>query len=387
MVMRIAFIGQKGIPAKNGGVERHVEILASNLVTLGQEVFVYARRGYNDGKNEYHGAKLIFLPSIPGKNFDAISHTFLACLDVIKRKVDIIHFQSIGPASLIWLIKIFKPKTPIVFTFHCQDYHHQKWGRLACWYLRFGEMVGCRLADKIIVVSKELKDYVEKKYGRKSIYIPNGAPLVEKISADSIRRWGLETGNYLVSVSRLVRHKGIHHLIAAYQSLNSNKKLVIVGEGAFTDDYVDELHKLAGDNPNIIFTGNQSGKTLAELYSNAYAFIQPSENEGLSIALLEAMSYGLPCLASDIEANKEVLEDTGYLFANKNVDDLKNKLQIILNNPEKADSLGQKALERVIKEYNWDDITDRVIGVYNNIKENLDNYPVHGDIKNVMNRF
>lgn len=365
--MRVVFIGQKGIPAKTGGVEKHVEYLASNLVTRGQEVFVYSRPGYNSGEKDYNGTKIAFVPNIPGKNFEAISHTFLACFNLIGKKFDIIHFQSIGPASLIWLAKILKPRTPIIFTFHCQDYYHQKWGRFARFYLRFGEKVGCRLADRIIVISRELEKYVEKKYGKKSIYIPNGATVVERIPANNIHRWNLENSNYLISVSRLVRHKGVHHLIAAYKRLNTDKKLVIVGEGAFTDDYVNELHKLAGDNPNIIFTGNQTGQTLAELYSNAYAFIQPSESEGLSISLLEAMSYGLPCLASDIEANKEALVDTGYFFADKSVDDLENKLKTILSNPEEANNFGRKALERVRKEYNWNDIADKTLAVYTGV--------------------
>jgi len=365
--MKIIFIGQKGIPAKTGGVERYVESLALNLVAQGQEVFAYSRRSYSQDLKEYKGIKIISLPNLPGKNLEAISHTFLACLDLMRRKVDVIHFQSIGPSSLIWLARILKPRTPIVFTFHCQDYYHQKWGRLARWYLKFGEKVGCLFAHKIITISKELNRYTLSKYNKQAIYIPNGATAIERTPVQEIRKWGLEEGNYLVSISRLVRHKGIHHLIAAYKQLNTDKKLVIVGEGSHTDDYVNELHNLAADNPNIIFTGNQTGRTLSELYSNAYAFVQPAESEGLSIALLEAMSYGQACLVSDIEANKEALEDTGYVFENKNVADLKDKLEILLANPEQAKIFGQKALERVKKEYNWQDISDQVLAVYKTV--------------------
>lgn len=365
--MRVVFIGQKGIPAKTGGVEKYVENLALNLVNKGQEVFVYSRRNYSHSLKEYKGIKIIPITGFSGKNIEAISHTFFACLNLIWRRVDVINFQSIGPSSLLWLVKILKPRTPIVFTFHCQDYYHQKWGRLARWYLYFGERVGCHLADKIVTISKELNHYVLGKYKKTAIYIPNGATVREKMPVQEIRRWGLEEGNYLVSISRLVRHKGIHHLIAAYKKLTTDKKLVIVGDGSYTNDYVQELYKLAEDNPNIIFTGNQSGRILSELFSNAYTFVQPSESEGLSIALLEAMSYGQVCLASDIEANKEALGDTGYFFANKDVNDLKTKLEIILQNPEEARNLGQKALARVKKEYDWSDIADQMIAVYKNV--------------------
>ncbi|MFA5886936.1 MAG: glycosyltransferase family 4 protein [Patescibacteria group bacterium] len=365
--MKIVFIGQKGIPAQTGGVERYVENLALNLAQQGQEVLVYSRKNYSHDLTEYKNIKIIPLPNISGKNFEAISHTFLACLDLIRRPVDIINFQSVGPASLIWLARLLKPRTPIVFTFHCRDYQHKKWGRLARWYLYFGEKVGCLLANRVVTISQELKKYTFDTYHKSAVYIPNGATVKERMPVQEIRRWGLEEGNYFVSISRLVRHKGIHHLITAYKKLLTDKKLVIVGDGAYTNDYVRELHELAGDDQRIIFTGNQTGRTLAELYSNAYAFVQASESEGLSIALLEAMSYGLACLASDIEANQEALSGTGCLFKTNDVNDLYLKMKELLTNQELA-KLGVASLERVKKEYSWLDIAKKVLGLYQEIK-------------------
>jgi len=365
--MKIAFIGQKGIPAKNGGVEKYVESLALQLVRNGQEVLVYSRRNYSQEIKEYKGIKIIPLPTLPGKNFEAISQTFFACLDLMRRKVDVIHVHSIGPASLILFIKILKPRTPIVFTFQCQDYYHQKWGRLARWYLKFGEKIGCLYADKIITISAELSRYTLEKYKKQSIYIPNGSSINEKTPVRDIRRWGLNEENYFVSISRLVRHKGIHYLIEAYKQLNTDKKLVIVGDSSYTDDYVQELYSLAGDNPNIIFTGNQTSHILRELYSNAFVFVQPSESEGLSLALLEAMSYARPCLVSDIEANTVAIKSAGYVFVNKDVTDLKNKLQLILDNPAEAKAKGEQALERVRKEYNWEDISAKILDIYKSV--------------------
>jgi len=355
------------MPAQTGGVERYVESLALNLSRLGHEVFVYSRFNYSHNLREYKDIKIIPLHSLKGKNIEAISHTVLACFDLLKRDVDIIHFQSIGPASLMWLVKILKPRTPIVFTFHCQDYHHQKWGRFARWYLKFGERVGCKFADQIITISKELNHYVLKKYKKNALYIPNGASLREVVPVQEIRRWGLEEGNYFASVSRLVRHKGIHRLIKAYNSLKTEKKLVIVGSSAYTDDYVQELHKLAENNSNIIFTDNQSGRVLAELYSNAFAFIQPSESEGLSIALLEAMSYQRACLVSDIEANQEAIADAGLTFKTHDENDLKNKLEYLINNPGIIDDLGHRARKRIETEYNWLDIAENISKVYKDL--------------------
>jgi len=357
--MRVYFIGQKGVPSTGGGVEKHVEELTARLAKSGWEVFVYTRRNYTDRNlKEWRGVRLISLPSIPTKHLDAISHTFFACLDLIFRQkdADLVHFHAIGPSSLIWLIKIFRPALPVVATFHCQDYFHRKWGFFARLYLRFGEAICCKGADEVISVSRALKRYTMSAYDRESKYIPNGVakPMVKK--ADKIERRGLKKGNYIFAASRLIRHKGIHYLIEAYNNLDTDKKLVIAGDGAWTDDYVKELKKLAEKNKNIIFTGRQTGDVLAELFSNAFLFVQPSDFEGMSIALLEAMSYGLPILSSDITENKEALYNTGFFFKRGNVEDLANKMAFILKNPALAKKKAIEAEARVKKFYNWNDI-------------------------------
>ncbi len=365
--MKIYFIGQKGIPAKSGGVEKHVEELSSRLARAGHEVFVYTRLKYT-GKNlkKYQGVNLINLPNIATKHLDAISHTFRACWDLRKREVDIIHFHSIGPASLIWLAKLLKPGVPVIFTFHTKCYTHKKWGLIAKAYLRFGELSGCLLADKTIVISRQLVQYTKAMYNTKAAYIPNGVSQLKAVKAANIKKWGLEKDNYILLVSRLVGHKGVHYLIEAYKQLKTNKKLVITGDGAYTDKYVKELKTRAQGNKNIIFTGDQTGRTLAELFSNAYLFVQPSESEGLSIALLEAMSYGKCVLYSDIPENQEAAAGAGYSFVNKNIASLKNKLKYLLNHPDRVLSRGESGRARVKEYYNWNNITKEVIGVYKN---------------------
>lgn len=365
--MRIYLIGQKGIPAVGGGVENHVDNLARKLVESGHQVYAYTRYNYTDKKlKEYQGVKLIPLPSISTKSLDAISHTFLAVLNFIFRrpKADVIHFHSIGPASLIWLVKLFRPRVKVVFTFHSQCYHNSKWGKLAQFYLLLGERIGSRLADEVIVVSKSLKKYVEEKYNRTAHYIPNGVDLPKILEANLIKeKWGLNKDSYLVSISRLVRNKGIEHLINAYNQIKTDKKLVIVGDGNFSDS----LKKLAADNNNIIFTGQQSGQILGELFSNAALFIQPSEAEGLSISLLEAISYRLPILISDIEANVEVMGPDAFSFANRDVEDLKNKLESFLAGEQ--DEAIDKNLNIVYNdklkfEYSWDQIVLQTSKLY-----------------------
>jgi glycosyltransferase involved in cell wall biosynthesis len=363
--MKIAIIGQKGIPSISGGVEKHVEDLSVRLVKAGHEVLVYTRPNYtNKNLAEYKGVKLISLSSIATKHLDAITHTLRACLDVVKRDVDVIHFHSIGPSSLIWLVKLLKPGVPVVATFHSQCYKHQKWGIFAKAYLKFGEFIACRLADKTITVSKNLKEYAAKKYGRVPEYIPNGVEAGKKISAHDIKYFGLEKGNYILALGRIVKHKGLQYLIQAFKQVKTDKKLVIVGGSAHTDKFVRELKAMAAGDKRIVFTGPQHGPIVQELFANAYLFVQPSESEGLSIALLEAMAHGTATLVSDIPENKEAISYTGYTFRNKNVADLIGKLNGLLRNPEIVREMGEMQRKRAMKEYNWEAITEKIQNIY-----------------------
>lgn len=356
--MKIAFIGQKGIPARSGGVEKHVEGLAVSLVERGHNVIVYSRKHYTESKiKNYQGVKIIHVPSIPTKNLDAISHTFLSILDVLRRDVDIIHFHSIGPSSLLWIVKLLKPHAKVIATFHSQDYYNQKWGLFARMYLKFSEWVACTQADEVIVISKLLAQYVRQSYKIEPLYIPNGVHVGNSTTTNYLDQWKLEKDNYILAVARLIPLKGLHHLIKAYASIQSDKKLVIVGDSAYTDKYVKDLQELAASDARVCLTGQQNGEVLAELFGNASLFVQSSESEGLSVALLEAMGYGLPVLVSDIPGNLEAIGDTGYSFRCNNEIHLRQQLELLLADTSNLREKGVLAKQRVEKEYNWNAIT------------------------------
>jgi glycosyltransferase involved in cell wall biosynthesis len=366
--MRIAFIGQKGIPNRGGGIEKYAEDLAVRLASLGHEVIVYTRPYYTDKKiKEFKGVKLISLPSIRTKHLDAITHSILASIDVLFRKVDIVHYQNIGPALAMPIPKIFSRKLKIVSTLQSKDYKHRKWGSFARDMLRLGEVFLCKLSDEVIVISSEMEKYAQGRFGNKNLtLIPNGTNFKEKKSADKIKNWGLDENNYIVSIARLIKHKGLGYLIAAFKEadLHPEMKLAMVGDGVFTDDYVKELYELAAGDARIVFTGNQTGEILDELYANAALFVQPSEAEGLSLALLEAMSYGRPTLVSDIPENLEAVNSFGYTFKSKDQDDLKIQLEKIFSHIEEAESEGKKLQARARENYDWDWIVKKVENLY-----------------------
>lgn len=372
--MKIAFIGQKGIPAQSGGVEKHVEQLAVRMAREGHEVFVYVRSHYTaPGLKEYCGVKLIHVPSIHTKSLDAITHTLFATLHALFRRYDIIHYQSIGPSTLSFIPKLLKRKTKVLATFHCFDYEHKKWGWFARTYLRFGEYMACAVPEKTIAVSEGLRDHAVRNYDCDAVVIPNGAESVSEVGNDQLEAFGLKEKKYILSVGRLVKHKGVHYLIKAFEQLedtnrlSNNFKLVIVGKNAETPEYERYLKVMSQGRENIVFTGEQTGETLKQLFANAYAFVQPSESEGMSIALLEAMGHGLPCVVSDIDANMEALGESGLTFMSKNVEDLKQKLAYLLNRPAEAERLGHYARARVEEKYSWNAIARQTLDVYREV--------------------
>ncbi|MFH1225807.1 MAG: glycosyltransferase family 4 protein [bacterium] len=369
--MKIAMIGQKGLPAIYGGIEKHVEGLSKELVDLDHEVFVYTRPYYSiAGQKKFQGVNLISLPSIHSKHLDAISHTFLASVHALFRDYDIIHYHGVGPALLSWLPRLFKSGARVIATFHCIDRTHQKWGWFARLMLRIGEWAALNFPHQTIVISQTLNYYCRQNYNRDANYIPYATPQTELIKddADIKELFGLTKDSYFLSVSRLIKHKGLHYLIKAYRLLNTDKKLVIVGDSSFTDDYVKGLKSLAANNPNIIFTGWQSGKILAELFSNAYAFVHPSESEGLPMSVLEAMAYGNGVLVSDILEHLEAIDNRvneyGFTFKNKEVNDLRKQMQFLNNNPALVKEAGQNAKEFVLENYNWQKVADRTADLY-----------------------
>lgn len=361
--MKIALIGQKGIPTKQGGIEKHVEELSQRLAGLGFAVYAYSRPHYT-GRQEksyqYNGVNIVNLPSLKTKHFDAITHTFISTIDALKKDYDIIHYHGVGPSLLSFIPRILKPKVKVIVTFHCIDRYHQKWGALARFMLALGERAACVFPHQTIVISKTLQKYCRYRFDHETVYIPNGVNPATEENLEILERFNLEPKNYIVAVSRLIRHKGIHTLIKAYnlvsEKKNSLPKLVIVGDGSSTDDYVKEIKTLAQSNSNIIFAGLQSGSDLNALFKNAGLFVQPSEAEGLSIALLEGMAYGVPAIISNIEENQEPAENCALEFINKSVEDLADKLSYALDHPTEMAQLAKQAKLRTETEYDWDNI-------------------------------
>lgn len=372
--MKIAFIGQKGIPALAGGVEKHVEKLATRLAAQGHEVTVYVRSHYTGAAlHEFEGVRLVSVPSIPTKHLDAITHSLCATVHALFMPYDVIHFQSIGPSILSIIPRLLKPKARVVATFHSRDYTHKKWGFLARTFLHLAEYITCTVPERTIVSSETLIEYVSETYGREATFIPSGADVAFEPDTTALAQFGLRSKRYILAVHRLVPHKGTHYLIKAFKELEdtnripNNFKLVIVGANAHTEEYEAFLKHLIVGRPNILMVGEQAGKVMETLYSHAYLYVQPSEQEGLSLALLEAMGHGLLPVVSDIEPHHEAVANTGAFFPVKDVEGLKKELAYFINRSDEVAALGKAAESRVREYYSWEAVAQKTTDVYEDV--------------------
>lgn len=373
--MRIAMIGQKGIPARDGGVERHVHDLAVRLQDQGFDVTVYSRRWYTRSNHtSYQGVQVVHLPTLHTKHLDTIVHTFLATLHAIHHKHDIIHYHGVGPSLLSWIPRIFAPQVKVITTFHSMDRKHEKWGWFAKQMLRIGEYTACKFAHTLLAVSPTIEQYVRDVYDKKAVYIPNAVNVqAPSHQTELLKEWDLKPQEYVLMVSRLIPHKGAHYLIDAWKQLQQekpelllNKKLVLVGDGYYTDEYVASIKAKAETDQSILFTGFQTGEKLKALYSMALLQVHPSDNEGLPMCVLEGMSYGLPVILSNIPEHRDLNGDPESLFQYGSVADLKERLAaFFVLSKEELQKKGASNLHTIERSYNWDKILSDVTDVYN----------------------
>lgn len=359
--MKIVVVGLRGFPNIQGGIETHCEELYPRIAQLGHEIIVVRRKNFvkeNLPYQQYKGVtfKDISSPSISG--FEAAIHTALGILYAKKIHADIIHVHAIGPSIMIPLAKLFGIK--IVMTHHGPDYNRERWGLFAKIILKTGEYFAARQADDIIAISTVITDILEKKYKRtKNVHlIYNGVTIHPRTDSTSyISSLNLQSGKYILAVGRFVQEKRFDKLIDAYLALNNTKyKLVIAGDADNETDYSKTLKEYAIKN-NIILTGMIKGSKLQELYSNARLFVLPSSHEGLPITLLEAMSYNIDVLISNIPSNIAVNLPANKYFSIYDPEDLKEKINNILSAP-------QTETHYNLEEYNWDYIAKQTFSIY-----------------------
>jgi glycosyltransferase involved in cell wall biosynthesis len=371
--MRVIVTGTRGIPFIQGGVETYCQALYPRLVLKGCDVTVITRTPYvKERKREYRGVKLVnlYVPRIQA--VEAFIHTFISILYAWLKRYPIIHIHAIGPSVFAPLARFLGLK--VVMTHHGQDYNRAKWGKFAREVLKTGERLGVKYSHRIVAISEGIRDFIRDKYGRiDTVLLPNGVILHERTEkTDYIETLGIKDKRYIIAVGRLVPEKGFHDLIQAYRILKKRSfdtksieagdiKLVIAGDADHETPYSTELKHSARES-GVILTGFIPWQLLQELYSHSSLFVLPSYHEGTSMALLEALSFGLDILTSDIPANTEVgLSEDSYFHAGDTL--------------SLADKISQKLIsgnrknyfELLEKRYNWEVVASGMYGIFSDL--------------------
>jgi glycosyltransferase involved in cell wall biosynthesis len=363
--MRIAMLGLRGIPARDGGVERVVECLADELAVRGHEIIVYGRRSYVDGAGQWQGGKVVLTAGVGGKHLETFTHTATAIWDLMRRGVDVVHVHSPGPALWSWLPAL--GAKAVVFTVHAADWRRDKWSFPAKMMLKLGLGIGMRVAREVTAVSQPLAIELSERFGRDVTFIPNSVRPAEPVAPGPVlsdTRWPLSPDRYALFVGRIEPEKRLDVLLKAWRKASADLEgyqLAVVGDFMGTP-YGRECRRNAPEG--TVFLGLQHGRQLAELYSNAAIVVQPSVLEGMSLVLLEAASYGRCILATKMQENVAVLGDCAQYFKGDDVDELSALICRYLSSEPDRCFLGNRARSAVASKPSWRDIAITMESTY-----------------------
>lgn len=362
---KVVFLGLRGIPEIQGGVETHVAALAVRIAQRGWQVEVLGRKPYLPSPEPYVWKNVTVTPvwTPRSKNVEALLHTTLGLFAAARRKPDLVHIHAIGPALLTPLARLLGLR--VVVTHHGFDYERQKWGRMAKSVLRTGEWMGMKFSHERIGVAKGIVDQVRARLGATATFIPNGVESsLPKLGTSYLDYIEVTPHRYILCVGRIVEEKRQLDLIDAFARLgDADRKLIIVGTADHNSSYLRAVEKAAAATPGVVMTGFQSGESLAQLYRNAALFVLPSSHEGMPMVLLEALSHGVPCLASDIDANRALDLGQESYFPLGKIDALTEAIRLKLVTPDSAPERAARAA-RALDCFGWDPIVDHTIEVY-----------------------
>lgn len=353
--MKIAIMGIRGIPANYGGFETFAEEIAPRLVTKGHDVTVYGRSNIIQHNSPYYkGVRLVILPTISHKYLDTVAHTFLCTLHSLRERYDAILVCNSANAYCSFVPRL--AGTPVAINVDGLEWQRSKWNKLGQWFYKMSEWLSTFMANEVVTDAIGIKKYYLEKFKKDSTFIPYGSPVGTVDTIDVLKKYALEPGKYVLYVSRLEPENNAHLVVKAFEKVKTDMPCVIVGDAPYSGEYIQELKKTK--DPRIIFTGYVFGQGYRELQSNAYFYVQATEVGGTHPALLEGMGHGNCVLANDVPEHREVLSECGMYFNTNHNGDLAEKMQSLVDNPEKVTEFGRKAEERIRKHYSWDKVTD-----------------------------
>lgn len=361
--LRIALMGSRGIPATYSGFETFYEQLAVRLAARGHRVTVYNRRHhFRERLSEYKGVRIVTLPSIPSKHLDTLTHSFLSMIHALREGNDIFYLVIVGNSPLVWLAHLARRK--VILNVDGADFARDKWTGFAKHYLRWTERIAARSADVVIADSTVIQRRYRDLFGRETVFIPYGANVAPRggvrYESDVLERFGLRPGEYILFVSRMTPENCAHVLIEAHRRSGSRRKLVLVGDAPYVDEYRRRIQAMTAEADNCVMTGYLFGDDYRQISSHCAYFVLPAGIDGTRPVLLDQMAFGNCVVVRDTPANMEVIGDAGMSFPDQNdVAGLADVIDRLDADPLLVESRRARALERVAAHYSWERVTDQ----------------------------
>lgn len=370
MAPTIAVLGIRGIPANYGGLETCADEVTRYWASRGLDVLVYCRKQrYPTRPDNVDGVRLKYISSLEFKSLDTLSHTLFSIVDLLinERGIEVVHLYNLGNGILLPILKLFRKR--VVVSGDGLEWKREKWGRLARFMHKLGERIAVSMADVLVVDNEIIRQYFVERYGVKPELIAYGAKLTQpdvERSAEVLKKFGLQAKRYFFFVGRLVPEKGVLELVKAYEQLDTEMPLVIVGDDNKKSAYKAQL--LAHQSDRVRFLGYMYGAEKDQLLANALIYVSASGLEGTSPALLEAMGARVCALVNGIAENRSSVGDAAVLFDENDYHQLRLKWQQLIDQPELVAQMSQRGYEHVMTHYRWESIADDYLSVFEKCK-------------------
>ena len=362
--MKIAIIGTRGIPANYGGFETFAEECAAGLVVRGHQVTVYCRSHYvSKALKTHRGANLVVLPTLEWKYTDTVIHSLFSILHALAGRYDVILICNAANSIYAWIPRILR--VPVVVNVDGIERLRRKWNRIGKAYYRICEYLSTCFPNVMVTDAKVIERYYWERYKAESVFIPYGTHLRKTQSREILEKLGLAPGGYYLYVSRLEPENNAHLVVEAFEKVRTARKLLVVGDAPYSDDYISKLRK--SRDPRILFPGAIYGDGYLQLQAHAFCYIHATEVGGTHPALIEAMGQGSMIVANNTPENSEVLGNTGLLYPKNNVSSLIQFLQMVEDDPEKFADLRTAALHRARTAYSWDGVIESYERLFSNL--------------------
>lgn len=354
--MKIAIMGIRGIPANYGGFETFAEELAPRLVKMGHDVTVYGRSNIIDYDEEfYKGVRIKILPTISHKYLDTVVHTLVCALNSFFVPYDVVFICNSANSVFAILPRLWGKS--VILNVDGLEWKRQKWNLAGKTFYKASEFLATVFPNHIVTDALDVQRYYKKRFQKESTFISYGAPEEKATTTQVLDQHGLKSGEYVLYVSRMEPENNAHRVVQAFEKVHTDKKLVMVGDAPYSHEYIANLKNTS--DARIIFTGYVFGDGYRELQSNAYFYVQATEVGGTHPALVEGMGYGNCILANDVPEHREVLGDTGIYFSRFDDDDLRGKMQMLLDNPNIVEQRRRVVHNRVRERYSWNRVAEQ----------------------------